>query len=51
MTIILETKRLILLHQVIEDLNDLWVLYCNPNITKHFPFYVYPVKKQVTIEG
>jgi RimJ/RimL family protein N-acetyltransferase len=36
-TIILETKRLILRHQVIEDLDDLWALYCNPNITKYIP--------------
>jgi RimJ/RimL family protein N-acetyltransferase len=35
--IILETKRLILRHQVIEDLDDLWALYCNPNITKYIP--------------
>lgn len=35
--IILETKRLILRHQVIEDLDDLWALYCNPNITKFIP--------------
>jgi len=37
MPIILETKRLILRHQVIEDLDDLWALYCNPNITKYIP--------------
>ena len=37
MTIILETKRLTLRHQVIEDLDDLWALYCNPNITKYIP--------------
>jgi ribosomal-protein-alanine N-acetyltransferase len=37
MTIILETPRLILRHQVIEDLDDLWALYCNPNITKYIP--------------
>ena len=37
MTIILETKRLTLRHQVIEDLDDLWTLYCNPNITKYIP--------------
>ena len=35
--IILETKRLTLRHQVIEDLDDLWALYCNPNITKYIP--------------
>ena len=34
---ILETKRLLLRHQVIEDLDDLWALYCNPNITKYIP--------------
>ena len=37
MTAILETERLILRHQVIEDLDDLWALYCNPNITKYIP--------------
>jgi len=37
MTVILETPRLILRHQVIEDLDDLWALYCNPNITKYIP--------------
>lgn len=36
-TIILETKRLVLRHQVIEDLDDLWALYQNPNITKYIP--------------
>ena len=35
--IILETKRLILRHQVIEDLDDLWALYCDPDITKYIP--------------
>ncbi len=35
--IILETKRLLLRHQVVEDLDDLWALYCNPNITKYIP--------------
>ncbi len=35
--IILETKRLILRHQVPEDLDDLWGLYCNPEITKYIP--------------
>ena len=34
-TIILETKRLLLRHQVLADLDDLWALYCNPNITKY----------------
>lgn len=37
MTIILETNRLILRHQVITDLDDLWALYKNPNITKYIP--------------
>ena len=35
--IILETKRLLLRHQVIEDLDDLWALYCDPEITKYIP--------------
>lgn len=35
--IILETKRLVLRHQVIEDLDDLWALYCNPEIIKYIP--------------
>jgi RimJ/RimL family protein N-acetyltransferase len=35
--IILETKQLILRHQVLSDLDDLWTLYCNPNITKYIP--------------
>jgi ribosomal-protein-alanine N-acetyltransferase len=34
---ILETKRLILRHQILEDLDDLWALYCNPKITKYIP--------------
>jgi ribosomal-protein-alanine N-acetyltransferase len=34
---ILETKRLILRHQVLSDLDDLWALYCNPNITQYIP--------------
>jgi RimJ/RimL family protein N-acetyltransferase len=37
MTAILETPHLILRHQVLEDLDDLWALYCNPNITKYIP--------------
>ena len=37
MSIILETPRLILRHQVLSDLDDLWALYCNPNITKYIP--------------
>lgn len=35
--IILETDRLILRHQVLEDLDDLWALYCDPEITKYIP--------------
>jgi RimJ/RimL family protein N-acetyltransferase len=35
--IILETKRLILRRQVREDLDDLWTLYCDPEITKYIP--------------
>ena len=35
--IILETRRLILRRQVIEDLDTLWELYCDPEITKHIP--------------
>jgi len=35
--VILETQRLRFRHQVITDLDDLWALYCNPNITKHIP--------------
>jgi ribosomal-protein-alanine N-acetyltransferase len=35
--IILETKRLILRRQVLEDLDALWALYCNPEITKYIP--------------
>ena len=37
MTTILETPRLILRHQVIEDLDDLWALYCDPEITRYIP--------------
>lgn len=37
MTVILETKRLLLRHQVLADLDDLWALYQNPNITKYIP--------------
>jgi ribosomal-protein-alanine N-acetyltransferase len=35
--IVLETDRLILRRQVPEDLDDLWALYCNPEITKYIP--------------
>jgi RimJ/RimL family protein N-acetyltransferase len=34
---ILETKRLILRHQILEDLDDLSALYCNPNISSYIP--------------
>jgi RimJ/RimL family protein N-acetyltransferase len=37
MTVILETPRLLLRHQVIEDLAALWALYCDPEITKYIP--------------
>jgi len=37
MATILETNRLILRQQVIEDLDALWALYCNPQITKYIP--------------
>ena len=35
--IILETNRLILRRQVLEDLDALWALYCDPEITKYIP--------------
>ena len=35
--VILETKRLLLRHQVIDDLDDLWALYCDPEITRYIP--------------
>jgi len=35
--IILETSRLILRHQLPGDLDDLYALYCNPEITKYIP--------------
>ncbi len=35
--VILETPRVILRRQVIEDLDDLWALYCDPDITKYIP--------------
>lgn len=37
MSIILETPRILLRHQVIEDLDDLWALYCDPEITRYTP--------------
>jgi len=36
-TIILETERLLLRHQVLKDLDDLWALYCDPEITRYIP--------------
>jgi len=35
--IILETKRLVLRHLVMEDLNELFALYSDPEIRKYFP--------------
>ena len=35
--IILETKRLVLRRQVIQDLDALWALYCDPEITRYIP--------------
>lgn len=37
MKIILETPRLVLRHQAPADLDDLWALYCDPEITKYIP--------------
>ena len=37
MTVILETPRLVLRHQVLADLDDLWALYQKPNITRYIP--------------
>jgi RimJ/RimL family protein N-acetyltransferase len=37
LVVILETKRMLLRRQIIEDLDDLWALYCNPEITKYIP--------------
>lgn len=37
MAILLETPRLILRHQVLDDLDALWALYCNPEIIKYIP--------------
>jgi RimJ/RimL family protein N-acetyltransferase len=34
---ILETQRLILRRQVLQDLDALWELYCDPEVTKHIP--------------
>ncbi len=35
--IILETERLTLRHQVPEDLDDLYALYCDPDVRKYIP--------------
>ncbi len=35
--LILETPRLLLRRQVIEDLEALWALYCDPEITRYIP--------------
>jgi ribosomal-protein-alanine N-acetyltransferase len=37
MAVILETARLVLRHQDPGDLDDLWALYCDPQITKYIP--------------
>jgi ribosomal-protein-alanine N-acetyltransferase len=34
---ILETSRLILRHQVLDDLDSLYALYCDPDVTKYIP--------------
>lgn len=34
---ILETPRMLLRRQVIEDLDALWALYCDPEVTKYIP--------------
>ena len=36
-TILLETRRLLLRRQILEDLDALWALYCDPQITKYIP--------------
>jgi ribosomal-protein-alanine N-acetyltransferase len=35
--IILETPRIILRRQALEDLDDLWALYCDPEVTQYIP--------------
>ena len=37
MTIILETQRLIMRHLVMEDLDELFALYSEPEIRRYFP--------------
>jgi len=36
-TTILETQRLLFRRQVLADLDDLWALYCDPEITRYIP--------------
>lgn len=35
--VILETERLVLRRQTLDDLDDLWALYCDPEITRYIP--------------
>ncbi len=35
--VILETPRVLLRRQVVEDLDALWALYCDPKVTKYIP--------------
>jgi len=37
LTVILETPRLLLRRQLLTDLDDLWALYCDPEITRYIP--------------
>lgn len=37
MSVVLETPRLLLRHQIPSDLDDLWALYCDPQITQYIP--------------
>jgi ribosomal-protein-alanine N-acetyltransferase len=37
MAIVLETKRLILRHFIMDDLDELFALYCDPEIRRYFP--------------
>jgi RimJ/RimL family protein N-acetyltransferase len=34
---IVETERLILRHLVLDDLDDLYALYCDPDVSKYIP--------------
>ena len=36
-SIIFETRRLLFRRQTLDDLDSLWALYCNPEITKYIP--------------